>query len=932
MQADIAEATIMLAQGNFQRALDLLDTIGVSQFDDDGFEVGRHMYAVQRAEALETLGRTSDAADVMLEALVDQGVIDVHLGILVECLRRAGRPLDEVAAAIPAAKAPNFLAQVLQMQPETADEVLEACVRQMEDSRVVLATGATLALRLPVDRALVWSARIREAGFMATCPLVAIATGNASPPIRARAAATVVAAFGDPRGRQAFLAAYTDARTLEREAIRTEARALCPDLLDETDVVAAPVYVPVALDLTDPRVSIVVPCYNKAELTLACLQSLQATTDPALYEVILVDNGSEDATVNLGRAEGPRLRVVRNEQNTGFGPACNQGAALARGEFILFLNNDTILLPGWLEPLVGAMDEDAELGAVQPKLLYPDGRLNDAGGLVFGGGEPWVYGKGFPEPDAPQFSCRRAPDYASGACLLVRRRAFADVGGFDDRYAPAYYEDTDLSFSLRSAGWKVLYEPASKVVHVEGGTAGTDTAQGIKQYQVRNAEKFTSKWADELAMRPPLGSAGVESWAHRPQGGFGPGEHVPVGGPEAWDTARAAAAEAKSVLVLDPFMPVFDRASGGLRTFTLLRTLREAGHAVTFYALAGGSRAYADALGRMGIACFGGDRSESADRGPNYAGAVWPAPEQLLTVWHFDVIVVSPWSTAELILDAIRLHAPRATVIVDTNDVHFLRLQRGAAVSWRNSADVVDAKRRELAVYRRADRIVCVTEPDAEAVRAEIPGADIVIVPNAHAEMEPGPGFDERSGCLFVGNFNHPPNGDAVAWWKQEIGPRLAQRLPEAGLTVVGNDPLGVAAEFAGPGITVAGTVPSTLPYLRQARVSVAPLRFGAGMKGKVGEALAAGLPVVLTPVAAEGMDLVHEEHVLVAEGAEEFAAAVERLHRDRQLWEKLSEAGRAHAARHFGLERMRRGGSDLLDDLPVTRAPLSPSALSPAP
>ncbi len=606
VQADIAEGRIRLAQRQFEEALALFDRIGVSQFDDDGFEVGRHMFAEQRTEALVGLGRLSDAADVLLEVLVDQGVIDVHLAILVDCLQRASRSFDELAAAIPSGKAPDFLAQVLQLAPETADLVLEACFEQMPDTTVVLATAATLACRLRIDRALTWSARMREAGFVANCPLVAIATGTASAPVRARAAATVVRAFGDERGRDAFIDAVRRAQPLERETILEETTALCPELVDLVTVTDESPPAPTVADLPEPRVSIVVPCFNQAELTLNCLRSLQANTDAALYEVILIDNGSSDATVNLARAEGPRFRVVRNEENTGFGPACNQGAGLAGAEYVLFLNNDTILLPGWLEPLVAALDEDAALGAVQPKLLYPDGRLNDAGGLVFGGGEPWIYGKGSTEPDAPQFSCRRAPDYASGACLLVRHRAFDDVGGFDDRFAPAYYEDTDLSFSLRAAGWKVLFEPASKVVHVEGGTAGTDVSQGIKRYQIRNAVRFTQKWSSELAQRPPLRPEEVERWAHRPQGGFGPGETLRVRDDSVVDVARAAASEAHSILVLDPFMPVFDRASGGLRTLTMLRCLREAGHAVTFYALAGGSRHYADVVGRLGISCFGG--------------------------------------------------------------------------------------------------------------------------------------------------------------------------------------------------------------------------------------------------------------------------------------------------------------------------------------
>ena len=602
------------------------------------------------------------------------------------------------------------------------------------------------------------------------------------------------------------------------------------------------------------------------------------------------------------------------------------------GEFILFLNNDTILLPGWLEPLLDTLDDDPLLAAVQPKLLYPDGRLNDAGGLVFKGGEPWIYGKGSAEPDAPQFSCRRAPDYASGACLLVRRCAFTEVGGFDDRYAPAYYEDTDLSFAFRAAGWKVLFEPASKVIHLEGGTAGTDLGRGIKQYQVRNAEKFAAKWAEELAHRPRLGNQAVESWAHRPQGGFGPGENLGVRGESAVDVARRDAAAAKSVLVLDPFMPVFDRASGGLRMFTMLRAMRQEGHAVTFYATAGGSRHYADILGRLGIACFGGDRRETSDRGPGYTSAVWPGLDVLLTTWHFDVIVVSPWTTAEILFDEIRRYAPRAAVIIDTNDVHFLRLQRADALTAAHSPETADTKKREIAAYRRADRVVCVTEDDAAVVRSEIPDADIVVVPNAHAEVDPGPGYRERSGCLFVGIFNHPPNADAVAWWKHEIAPVPTHILPEAVLTVVGNDPVGVAKAFAGPGINVTGTVESTLPYLHQALVSVAPLRYGAGMKGKVGEALMAGIPVVLTSVAAEGMQLVDEEHVLIADTADAFAAAVRRLHTDPELWERLRHAGRIHAARHFGLDRMRAGVAEMLSNLGTIVPSDNESILSAAP
>jgi len=438
VQADIAEGKIQLAIGEFQRALDLFDRVDARQFDDDGFEVGRYMFAVQRAEALEGLGRTSDAADVLLEVLEDHGVIDVHLGTLVDSLRRAERPLDELAAAIPAGKAPNFLAQVLQLPPDTADEVLEACVRQDVEVRVVLATAATLARGLPIDRALTWSARLREAGYTAVCPLVTIATGIGSPELRARAAATLVRAFGDPRGRDAFFTAFSDAVPAERETIRAEAAALCPELIAEIDVGDAPGNGSAPDDLPDPRVSVVIVCRNQAELTLRCLQSLQATTDASLYEMILVDNGSTDATVNLATIQNPRFRVVRNQKNAGFRPACSQGAAMARGEYVLFLDNETIMLPGWLEPLVDSLDEDPALGAVHTDLLYPEGRLDGLSGPIFGGG------------------------------LLVRRRAINDVGGFEDTDAAGNDGDADLAFTLQASGWKVLRQRPSKDVRGNG--------------------------------------------------------------------------------------------------------------------------------------------------------------------------------------------------------------------------------------------------------------------------------------------------------------------------------------------------------------------------------------------------------------------------------------------------------------------------------
>lgn len=232
-QADVLEARAQMALGRHEVALELFDRIGDLSRDDDGFEHGLHMYAAQRAEALEALGRPGDAADVLLETLGVHGVLDAHLGRIVDDLRRSGRPLTALADRIPEDKETAFLAQVLQLQSEPADVLLEACFERRPDSTAVLAAAASLARRLPVARALVWSARLRSEGYSDACPLIAMAAGPLPTVERARAAATAHRAFGDPRAHEALVHAFGEASLDDRGLILSEVSVLCPDLASQ---------------------------------------------------------------------------------------------------------------------------------------------------------------------------------------------------------------------------------------------------------------------------------------------------------------------------------------------------------------------------------------------------------------------------------------------------------------------------------------------------------------------------------------------------------------------------------------------------------------------------------------------------------------------------------------------------------------------------
>jgi GT2 family glycosyltransferase len=251
----------------------------------------------------------------------------------------------------------------------------------------------------------------------------------------------------------------------------------------------------------EPRVgivvSVIVPTFGQVAYTLRCLASMARHLPETPIEVIVIDDASPDPeTERLSRVRG--IRLVVNQANLGFLRSCNAAARLARGEFVFFLNNDTQVLPGWLDPMVGLMRARLDAGAAGCKLLFPDGRLQEAGAIVWDNATGLTYGRG-DDPEQPAYNFVREVDYVSGAALLVRTELFARLGGFDERFAPAYCEDSDLGFRIREAGLKVLYQPRSRVVHFEGVTNGTDLTQGIKRFNEVNQPKLRAKWSHQLA-------------------------------------------------------------------------------------------------------------------------------------------------------------------------------------------------------------------------------------------------------------------------------------------------------------------------------------------------------------------------------------------------------------------------------------------------
>lgn len=628
------------------------------------------------------------------------------------------------------------------------------------------------------------------------------------------------------------------------------------------------------------RASVIIPVYGKLDYTLACLHSLVDTELPLDVEVIVVDDASPDQSAEE-LAKIPGLRLHRNAKNLGFVGSCNVGAALAQGEYLVFLNNDTTVKAGWLTALLGTFNSHPDTGLVGAQLVYPDGRLQESGGIVFSDGSGWNYGR-FEDPQHPSFTFVREVDYCSGAAIAIKRSFFEALGGFDERYAPAYYEDTDLAMKTREAGFKVRVQPASVVIHHEGITSGTDLKSGVKAYQVRNQQRFLERWRDVLSRRHP----------------------TPTQEPHYAAQHRARA----RVLVIDATTPMPDRDSGSVRLFELLRLLVGEGCAVTFFPENGlDDGRYTRALRDLGVEAWTQPWLGSMPDWLSKFGA------------RFQLIIVSRHYILSPLLPLLRRYAPQARIVFDTVDLHHLREQREA----ERDGDPVRLKaaartrHEELTLIQSVDRTWVVSPVEKQLLAADAPDAQVDVVSNIHRVRGAGPARSARKDLVFVGGFRHPPNVDAARWLAEDILPRVRAVRPEIGLSLVGSDaPPEVLALGAQPGITVHGFVPDLEPLLDQHRISVAPLRYGAGVKGKVNQALALGLPVVATRCAVEGMGMEDGRDSLVADDAEGLAAAILRLYDDESLWNQLVLGGLANTEREFSPERARATLRAVLHDL----------------
>ncbi len=759
------------------------------------------------------------------------------------------------------------LQQLVLDERDAAAQQLEAAAIERERVRAEGAAETAVALRARDAELAERQRMVESTSWRVTAPLralvLALRSLRASASYRAHQAASLGARSVLSLRQRGLLG--TIARVREWLGRGVAASHPQPPAVPALDQPFAPFSVPTS---AAPLVSIVIPVYNHFRHTLTCLRSLAAHPGSVPFEVIVVDDaGSDETAERLPQIAG--ITAHRNPWNLGFIGACNAGAALARGEYLLFLNNDTAVMPGWLDALLDTFTLRADCGLAGAKLVYPDGRLQEAGGIVFSDGSGWNYGR-FGDPADCAVDYLREVDYCSGAAIMLRRDLFERFGGFDSHYAPAYYEDTDLAFKVRAAGLKVYYQPAASVVHFEGVTSGTDTTTGTKRFQPINQAKFVDRWRDALASLPAPGTPIAIAREHRARG---------------------------RVLIVDACVPTPDQDSGSVRMLNLMRVLIDLGWKVSFMpenrlALDG----YTAPLQQLGVEVLYAPHAADA--------AAWFRENGPI----LDAVILSRHYVASTFLPLVRAHARRARVIFDTVDLHYLREQREAELAHSASlaAHARSTREHELRLLRACDVTVVVSPVEQALLQREVPGARIEVLSNVHEVIGQRAGYVARRDLWFVGGFQHPPNVDAVRWFLQDIWPAVEAALPEVRLHIVGSRMPDDLRSLADTRVEVHGFVENLDRFLDGCRLSIAPLRYGAGVKGKVNMAMAHGQPVIATPIAVEGMHVVDGEHVLVAEDAAGFADAIVRGYSDGDLWERLSRNGLLNVERHFSFDAAR--------------------------
>ena len=623
-----------------------------------------------------------------------------------------------------------------------------------------------------------------------------------------------------------------------------------------------------------PLTSIVIPVYNNLNWTKRCINSIYNIKSRSPFEIIVVDDCSTEDYKTLVK-DFPEVRLLRNSENLGFLRTVNYGVSEARGEYVLILNNDTEVLPNWLDELTAALWNHPEAGMIGSQLIHLNtGTLQESGNLICKNGDMLPLGRGN-DPDHPQFTYFREVDFCSAASIILRKKVFDEMEGFDRLYIPAYFEDPDLGLRMQKAGYKNYVCPLSRVIHQEMASYGDVLAEKCE----KNRQAFLARWTPYLQ------------------------EHALYA--DRSEPDKCMKFDRDRVLFIDAETPMADRGSGGMDSIFFMEYLIKRNCHVVFHGeyTPGYDPKYTAILLRMGVECI---------YQPYHK--IW---EYLATTgWSFTYLFICRIYQARCFDRLLKQYCPQASYIFDTVDVHFVREALEAELKDDDTLrkNAAATKEYELAAAAAADAAIVISSDEKKLLENEYHLTNVYHIPQARElfGLAPNP---NRRGAVFIGSA-HPPNLDGLRYFHDEILPLLPGDFK---LTIIGESlkvMIGKTDEYKDllkcRQFNFVGFVQDLGTVLDHAAITVAPLRYGAGTKGKVASSMAYGVPCVSSSFGTEGTGMVHGENIMIAGSPGEFARYIQQLFKDHQLWQKISDGGIKFIKDNYAPETVEK----MMDDL----------------
>jgi O-antigen biosynthesis protein len=712
-----------------------------------------------------------------------------------------------------------------------------------------------------------------------------------------------------------------------------------------------------AVEISMPRTnaaSVVIPNWNGKDLLEKYIPSvITALSGNPDNEIIVVDNGSSDGSAEFLRARFPQVRTLALPRNLGFGGGSNAGFAAAKNDVVVLLNSDMRVAPDFLAPLLeGFTDEKVFAVSCQIFLSDPAKRREETG-LTLSWWQDGMLKVSHKEDNSITglFPCA----YGGGGSSAFDRRKFLELGGFDELLAPFYLEDTDLGFLAWKRGWKVVYQPASKVWHEHRGTIGKkfsyDHIQGVlKKNFLLFCWKNIHEWSKlgphllfnyagallSLIFGDQQGRANLAGWwrafeqlpealqsrwrarqlavisdteaLRRPEAGYYYDRFV----------APDAAPEKPRVLFISPYSIIPPVHGGGVFMY---QTLRELSKLCEVHAIVMLDYPHEAGPNRAGLPEFCASVELVVRKVPEKIRMASTSPHAMGEFENAEVKWIIHRQIFEKRIDVVQLeYTPlaqyleqydRVVNVLFEHDIYFQSIARGLSFMqgrldrWKARFEYLRAIHFELEALPRCDRIQVCTRENREFIESFLPQLKGRVQDGLRAGVSVSdyrfPGGPRRPmTILFLGSFRHLPNQIALDWFAKEVLPHILASCPEARLLVAGSDP--PAQHTYPPSVEMLGFVEKIQPLFSECSVFVCPIRSGSGVRVKLLEAFASGIPVVSTFVGAEGFSQGNGDVCLLADDPNEFAARVVELLQDCEKGAQMAQRARREVAENWDM------------------------------